>query len=261
MKKSVLILISILTYVSLSAQDASFIPTKEGAVCTYKYFDAKGKPQTIKKTKEETFCRYTVKKVTEKANGTHIEILNETNMFDELEQNEINAKLMEDVKKMNFRIENNTLYADNLLAKTNALLSSQFEKMASDQMKMNIITEGQQARIPLNLSVGKTLPEEEIMKITVKMTGMMNMTFHTTTTYKNRKVEAKENITTPAGTFNCYKLRYDLETKTDMGMMKQQNTRKIVEWLSPEIGTVKQETYNQKGKLESTMLLSGTKNM
>ncbi|MDR2915010.1 MAG: hypothetical protein LBV74_09305 [Tannerella sp.] len=261
MKKAVLILISILAYVSLNAQDASFIPTKEGAVCTYKYLDAKGKPQTVKKTKEETFLRYTVSKITEEADGMHIEILNETNLFDELEQNEVNTKLMEDIKKMNFRIENNTLYADNMLAKTSALMSSQFEKMASGDMKMDMTTEGQQVRIPLDLSVGQTLPEEEVMKITMKMTGIMNMTFYTTTTYKNRKVEAKEDITTPAGTFNCYKVCYDLEVGMDMGMMKQGATQKIVEWLSPEIGTVKQETYNQKGKLESTMLLSETKNI
>jgi len=261
MKRIVLIFNFILVCVSLSAQNTSFIPTKEGATCTYKYLNAKGKPQISKKTKEEIFLRYTVTAVTEKSDGAHIEILNETNLLDELEQSEINTQLMEDIKTMNFRIENNILYADNLLAKTNALMSSQFDKMSSGDMKADITIKGQQVRIPLDLSVGQTLPEEEVMNVIIKMTGVMSMTFNITTTFKNRKVETKEDITTPAGTFSCYKVSYDLEGKMDMGMMKQGATQKIIEWLSPEIGTVKQETYNPKGKLESTMLLSETKNL
>ena len=30
----------------------------------------------------------------------------------------------------------------------------------------------------------------------------------------NRKVEAKEDITTPAGNFSCYKISYDMESST-----------------------------------------------
>ena len=62
---------------------------------------------------------------------------------------------------------------------------------------------------------------------------------------KNRKVEKKESITTPAGTFVCYKVTYDMDMKVLM-----RRSMKTAEWLAPGVGVVKTETYNQKGELE-----------
>jgi hypothetical protein len=73
------------------------------------------------------------------------------------------------------------------------------------------------------------------------MGGMkMNMTVDIT----NRKVNAKESITTPAGTFNCYAISSNSETKMGLKMMFE-----IKEWVAEGMGVIKSETYNKNGKL------------
>ncbi len=61
----------------------------------------------------------------------------------------------------------------------------------------------------------------------------------------NRMVEKRETITTPAGTFDCYKITYDVQT--GMGFIKT-NT-KTAEWYSGKAGSVRTETLDKKGKL------------
>lgn len=258
MKKTILILFLALIYVSLGAQTASFIPLKKGVVCIYKYFNAKGKPEFVKGTKEEAFLRQTVVDVKTEGKATFITISCESNQFNNIDHSQ---QIKEDLQNLKFRIEDNVLYADNIMARTSAFLSSEFEKMNSDNMKIDIKIDGSQMQIPLDLSIGQILPDEEVMKSTINMSGAMNMTFYTITTYRNRKVEAKENVVTPEGTFNCFKISYDLEVAVDMGMMKRSSAEKVIEWLSPEIGMIKTERYNEKGKLSSTTVLSEVKNL
>jgi hypothetical protein len=68
----------------------------------------------------------------------------------------------------------------------------------------------------------------------------------------DRKVEAAESMTTPAGTFDCMKLTQT--EKMDMGMMKTTSSSK--EWLAMGIGIVRQEHYNDKGELTGYMILT-----
>lgn len=67
----------------------------------------------------------------------------------------------------------------------------------------------------------------------------------------NRKVEAIETISTPAGSFNTVKLTYDINTKFVLPI-----TMHIVEWYSEDIGQVRSEVYNKKGKLQSYSVLT-----
>lgn len=60
----------------------------------------------------------------------------------------------------------------------------------------------------------------------------------------NRLVEAQESITTPAGSFECVVLSQDITTKV---MVNVKGSSK--EWYAPEIGMVRSESYNKKGKL------------
>ncbi|MBL4560545.1 MAG: hypothetical protein JKX79_06125 [Labilibaculum sp.] len=69
-----------------------------------------------------------------------------------------------------------------------------------------------------------------------------------TTNIVNRKVEAHENITTPAGTFKCCKISEDVKSK--MGFVNVQLHN--VTWIVKDIGTIRRESYNKKGKLSST---------
>ena len=117
------------------------------------------------------------------------------------------------------------------------------DQQAESYKDFEMTVEGADKEIPSEFVVGSTLKDAN-MKITVKTKDgmpmpMMNMSFKVT----NRKIEAKESITTPAGTFECYKITEDIETKT-MFTIKM----KSVNWFSHEAGNVKTETYKESGK-------------
>ena len=61
----------------------------------------------------------------------------------------------------------------------------------------------------------------------------------------NRKVVAIENITTKAGTFECFKITFDWEIKV---LATQKGT--TIEYWSKDYGIVKTTRYNSKGKEE-----------
>ncbi len=100
---------------------------------------------------------------------------------------------------------------------------------------------------PNNLSVGQQLPDAT-MDMKINMGGMnMNMTTRIT----DRKVLGKEKITTPAGSFDCFILTATTETK--MGI-SQSSTSKS--WVTEKMGAVKSETYDKKGNVVSSSLLT-----
>jgi len=117
---------------------------------------------------------------------------------------------------------------------------------------MDIKVSGTDMVIPGNLSVGQNLADAE-MKISVMSNGMaiMNMTTNCT----NRKVAAYEKITTPAGTFDCYKITMDLSMKT-MGTMKM----KMIQWMAKDVGAVRMENYDKDDKLQGYSILTAIKN-
>ena len=112
---------------------------------------------------------------------------------------------------------------------------------------MEVEMSGTDLLYPNNLSSGQSLPDANVL-MTVKMPPM-NMKMHMD--FINRKVEGKESVSTPAGTFDCYVITYDNESK--MGI-KIKHSSKL--WLSQGFGMVKQETYNKKGKLVSKSVLT-----
>jgi hypothetical protein len=113
---------------------------------------------------------------------------------------------------------------------------------------MDVKIEASEMTIPAKLQVGQQLKDGQIkMKISNQIMTIMNMTVK----IMNRKVESFEDITTPAGTFKCAKITYDMESKV-MGTVRT----KVIEWLSEKVGVVRSETYDQKGKLSGYSVLS-----
>ena len=105
-------------------------------------------------------------------------------------------------------------------------------------MEMDIT--GTNVELPNDLHVGQSLKDAN-MNMAINMGGMkMNISVD----MLNRKVDKKESITTPAGTFDCFALSYDSEMKMGMKM-----NFKIKEWISEGVGVVKSESYNKNGKL------------
>lgn len=106
---------------------------------------------------------------------------------------------------------------------------------------------------PINLTTGQTLPDADIT-VTMPRPGM-DMTM--TSSVRNRKVLGKETITTPAGTWTCYKVTSTIENKTYMTatteagkkmqdmMKKSASTSKTtaVMWFAPDFGIVRTIMY------------------
>lgn len=87
-----------------------------------------------------------------------------------------------------------------------------------------------------------------------------NVSMEMLSSIEDRKVVAKEKITTPAGSFDCVKITGIRKTSVKvMGMNQKVSPETDHLWFAPNIGIVKQETYNAKGELGSSMQLTAYK--
>jgi hypothetical protein len=132
-----------------------------------------------------------------------------------------------------------TLYMD-----MSALLNPQ--AMAGFQdLEMEVT--GTAMEFPSRMEAGQTLPDGNL-EMTAKTGGLaFSMNMNVT----NRKVEAMETVTTPAGAFECVKISQDTELKTII-----KNKFKTVTWYAKGIGMVKSENYDTRGNLESSSVLT-----
>lgn len=112
-------------------------------------------------------------------------------------------------------------------------------------VKMEIV-EGDMV-YPDKLELGQELPDFNIDITTEAMDGTIR-TY--TILIKKRKVESKESITTPAGTYDCYKISYVMDIVAYSFM-----SFTVSEYISEGVGKIKTETFNKKGKLVSSSLL------
>ena len=112
---------------------------------------------------------------------------------------------------------------------------------------MDVAITGTNIFLPNSLSSGQELPDA-VMEIEVKgapiaITMSIKMV--------NRKIDGKETITTPAGTFDCFVLTYD--TIIDSGVKMTGRTK---QWLAKNVGMVKTEDYSDKSKLRGKSVLT-----
>lgn len=120
--------------------------------------------------------------------------------------------------------------------------SSQYEGMEGVTIEIT----GDQLMFPSTFTVGQQLPDG-VMTMTVSMNGMQLM--NNTVNITNRRVEAMEDVTTPLGTFTCYKISSDVETKIFTKIKSHS-----IEWVNMEKGLIKQESRNDKGDLQGSSL-------
>jgi hypothetical protein len=113
------------------------------------------------------------------------------------------------------------------------------DEMLSGMKDMDFRIEGDNLEFPANMSPGDQLKEGTIRLIVPEM-SMMNMN----TKVYNRKVEAIETVSTEAGTFECYKISYDVFTDAMIDIQT-----KGIEWIARDVGAVRSEIYNKNGKL------------
>jgi hypothetical protein len=75
----------------------------------------------------------------------------------------------------------------------------------------------------------------------------------------NRKVIGKESVTTPAGTWECWKITYDSKFKINMGGIGIPMNMQGTEWFAPGFGIVKTEVANKNGKLMGSTMITSVK--
>ena len=144
-----------------------------------------------------------------------------------------------------------TCTGDELVADMSGMMQA-MQNSGMKDMEMRLKTN--QLIYPGKLSVGQKLADghmetEMLSKGSTMMT--MNMTM------SNRQVESKDPITTPAGTFDTYKVTSDMSFENRMMGIPIRGTMRTVSYRAAnQLFDVKSETYNKSGKLMGYSLLS-----
>jgi hypothetical protein len=229
MKKIGLLLASaILTMTWMRGQDCSsmYLPQRADAQLEYEQYSA-----------DDRLTGSTIQRITnlqQSANSVQATIA--------IESYDAEGQAIGDME-VDVRCEDGIYYID---------MANYFNQQAMQGMEdMEISIEGGNLELPSELHEGDELEGGE-MTISVSAGGMtiMNMTI----SIGDRKVEAVENVTTDAGTFECYKVSYVIS----MQMMGNMQTKGI-EWFAKNVGMVRSETYGDDGKLAAYTVLTSLK--
>lgn len=124
-------------------------------------------------------------------------------------------------------------------------------KLAS-QKELDMEIEGTYLPFPKQMAEGDDLQEGEVaihISNNGKLFGTMTMKL------TNRKILGEEKLTTPAGTFNCYKISHAYNSYFGNEITKGTS----IEWFVENIGIVKSESFNTEGILISYTELTSKK--
>jgi hypothetical protein len=208
----------------MKAQDCvSYFPTKEGTVLEYQNFNAKDKLQGTS----------TSKILKKEVNGNNYSIKVQATSTDEKGK-------YTGMQEYTFKCENGVFIID---------MGKFIDPATLEGFKnMDVKMTSENLEMPGVLKPGDVLKSGSVnVNVSNGGVSMMNMVVNIT----NRKVETIENITTPAGTFECYKLTSDVETKM---MFKVES--KVVEWYAKDKGMIRSENYDKNGKLQGYTILN-----
>jgi len=199
------------------SKDCNFyFPTEKGTIVETTYFD--------KKHKETSKLFQEVLDYSSSNGVTEVKIQNR------VDDPELDSALLQ---TYSLRCENGEFYIN---------MEGYLDKGSlSKYQGMDFEINSEKMTIPSNLSKGQVLDDGSVSVI-ISNSGMklMTMTVHVT----NRKVEGFEKVTTSAGTFDCVKISFDSEMKM---LFKVKVSG--VQWFSKNVGIVKSEDYDKKGKL------------
>ena len=202
---------------------SKYYPMEEGITLEYTSYDGKGKTQGS--------VSYNVTDVIDDSSTSSATMI---------------MKYMDDKGKEAFTSEFTYSCKGNIVTiDYESLMSNQMLEQFSD-MEMEI--SGTDIELPNDLEVGMELPDANVI---MKM-SMSGINMNSQVDMINRKVEKQERITTPAGTFDCFVIYSENQSKM---MMTSQNFPSRL-WLAEDVGMVRQETYNKNGKLMSSTELT-----
>ncbi len=213
MKKIALLIVLFSCTIFLKAQDCTlYFPSEEGAELGYTYYSKPGKAESSSKMK-----------ITRK------------DLSDGKLKMDIAAETF-DAKGKSALAFNYAVWCDGenfCIDMRSALGSMNLTELEGFKIETTDM------QFPAKMAAGQTLKDASI-QLSLEGPVPMNMVTNIT----NRKVESKESVTTPAGTFDCYKISYDMFSK--VSIVKTEG--RVVEWYAPNVGMVRSETYNKKDK-------------
>jgi hypothetical protein len=221
---SLLFLLLVVAGYGFSQDCESWFPARKGAFIEMKNYDDKDKTTGI--------IRQTVTNVSDIPNGVEIKVHSQILDAKEKVLNE---------QDMEMRCQGGIFYMD---------MKNFYNQPTGSNNDVEMTIDATDLEFPSTLSVGQTLPDGN-MTMTYPA-GPMTMTMGVNIT--NRRVVDRETITTPAGTFDCYKITYDIELKVPIKM-----SNSAIQWYAKDAGAVRTETYNKKGKLIGYTLLTSIK--
>jgi hypothetical protein len=218
--KNLILIAAIVLGVSVSKAQETFFPTREGTVLVYKTFD--------KKDKVTNMIQYTI---------THLEIsgsdMDITYLCESIDPKD---KLVFK-EEITIHQKGDKLYLD----MSNFINKAAFQQ--NGEIPAEVVVSGNNMEIPLNPQPGDILPDAHV-EMALKM-GFVNMKISADVT--NRKVEAIEDVVVKGGSFKSYKFSSDINSVA-MGIKVR---AKSMEWYAKGIGTVKSESYDKNGNLQS----------
>jgi hypothetical protein len=225
MKRVLVILVAALFAVNGFSQNCGvYHPTKVGTTLTYTYYEKPNKPDKT--------CEMSIKNSENTAKGLKLSV-----------DGVVKEKNGKEALKYSYVAwcDGETFYID---------MKSMLTTINVGQDLSTYKIESTDLQFPKTLVAGQKLPDAAL---TLTIDGPVKTGI--TTNIVNRKVEGFESVTTSAGTFDCVKISYDYNSKV---MFIKTNGR-AVEWFALNVGTVKSETYDSRGKLLGTNLLTGLK--
>ncbi len=291
-----------LTVMSAGAQ--TFIPMKKGTVLEYKYYNNKGK-QLRNEYRDERWLRFTVDEVwgdtvanitVENENIARFAVMNKPlkRTTTELAYGDVSvtaAGVTFDNMRWLFPQVPSVFHfytvSDNGKNYTGGHFGSDGESYYRVELSAASF-------LPHELHVGDKLPDEQYRALFVEVMSEKKLesreqlqddlrehfndnappasiNIDDRASIINRRVEAFENVSVPAGVFECWKISYELvkpEFKV-LGIPEEQLIKeniisdgppeitKYIDYISPEVGLVKREKLNfRRNKAEETMVLT-----
>ena len=225
MKRLVIIIISVIMTVGGASAQNIFFSVKEGTKLLYANLNAKGSA--------ESYSRLTIQKVEGSGNNLSINYVSQA-----LDKNRkpLNDAPIEVPLKVTI---------------TNGIVEWDMKSFAAPGTEGFVEIEGGKIRIPSSLAPGDKLDD-----VLYTMTLNMGFKIRTEIALTEQSCLAIEDVTVPAGTFKCHKI-----TQTSKAtVMRKTVTTKTLSWYAPNIGTVKSETYDEKGKIQSSTVLQAIEN-
>lgn len=224
--QKLILLIALVSFSFLTkAQDCeAYYPMSEGSVFELTSYDGKGK--------ETGKSRNSI--IEKKVNGDEMEAVVKVEHFDKKGKESFTSEYSMYCKNGQFSLDTRSMMGP--------------ENMGTmENVEVNV--DASELTFPADPTPGTTLDDAHL-KVSMQTSGfsMGGMQINIT----NRKIGARESITTPAGTFDCVLMTQTVESKT-MGIKILMSSKT---WYSTGAGAVKSETYNKKGKLMSTEILT-----